>query len=480
MDSTDEDRHSPHCSRALLQPGLCREDQLIPIELESPDQQQLGSRDSDRGVSHSPSIPACPASTSPQSPLTSQGSVSLGGGGQVTLAETSNSTSPHSSSGILLQHVHGAQERRRSENLKYLNHFVKLEHFKMEGLHTVKALLRKNDWMAKIDLKDAFFMVPIAPQFHNLLLFRVGLETYQFKCLPFRLCTAPRVFTKTLKPMVEILRSTGIRLVIYIDDMLLMASSSKLLTEQVHSTLFLLENAGFIINNNKKSLLDPTQEIEFLGMIINSVKMDISLPGEKIKNIRQEAQKLLNHLRPSAHLLFQLIGKLNATTPALQMAPLFCRSLQRCLKQALETNSQNYQSPVQLSPQALEDLQWWVLHLSMWNGRSLITQQASLTITSDASLQGWGATCNGIRTRGPWSPQEQTLHINCLELLAATLAVQTFAKEKSGITILLKIDNTFAVAYINRMGGLYQLRYHAEWSQLIIDPFKEGWGKLPF
>ena len=141
-------------------------------------------------------------------------------------------------------------------NLKYLNHFMKSEHFKMEGLHTVKTLLRKNDWMAKID------------------------------------------------------------------------------PEQIHSTLLLLENAGFIINN-KKSLLDPTQETEFLVKIINSVKMDISLPGEKI---RQEAQKLLNHLRPSAHLLSQLVGKLNATTPALQMAPLFCRSLQRCLKQALETN----------------------------------------------------------------------------------------------------------------------------------------------
>ena len=115
MDLTDEGGHSPHCSRAWLQPGFCREDQLIPIKLESPDQRQLGSRDSDRGVPHSPSIPACPASTSPQPPLTSQGSVSLGGGGQVTLAETSDSTSPHSPSGILLQHVHGAQERQRSE-----------------------------------------------------------------------------------------------------------------------------------------------------------------------------------------------------------------------------------------------------------------------------------------------------------------------------------------------------------------------------
>ena len=47
-------------------------------------------------------------------------------------------------------------------NLKRLNYHVKSEHFKMESLHTVKSLLQKEDWMTKIDLKDAFFMVPIA------------------------------------------------------------------------------------------------------------------------------------------------------------------------------------------------------------------------------------------------------------------------------------------------------------------------------
>ena len=240
-------------------------------------------------------------------------------------------------------------------NLKYLNKFVKSEHFKMEGLHTVKALLQKNDWMAKIDLKDAFFMVPIAPQFRKFLLFSVGLQTYQFRCLPFGLCTASRVFTKVLKPVVERLRSIGIHLVIYIDDMLLMAPSSTLLTEQVFATLFLLENTGFVINN-KKSLLQPTQEIEFLGMIIDSVRMDLTLPGEKIEDIRQEAQKLFSLSSPSAHSLSQLAGKLNATTPALQVAPLFCRSLQTCLKQALAANSQDYKSPIHLSPQAAEDL----------------------------------------------------------------------------------------------------------------------------
>ena len=180
-------------SRALLQPGLCRQDQLIPIELESPDQRQLSSRDSDRGVSHSLSIPACPASTSPQSPLTSQGSVSLRGG--VLCSRTNNFHSQinninnhkinviynnYNYSSVTCIHYKEAKSLLQKQviqhlltlpvrfysnmfmvpkkgggqrpviNLKYLNHFVKSEHFKMEGLHTVKTLLRKNDWMSNM------------------------------------------------------------------------------------------------------------------------------------------------------------------------------------------------------------------------------------------------------------------------------------------------------------------------------------------
>ena len=49
--------------------------------------------------------------------------------------------------------------------------------------------------------------------------------------------------------------------------------------------------------------------------------------------------------------------------------------------------------------------------------------------------------------------QEVQMHINCLELLAATFAVQTFAKARSGATVLLKLDNTSAIAYINNREG---------------------------
>ena len=90
----------------------------------------------------------------------------------------------------------------------------------------------------------------------------------------------------------ELLRSIGIRLVIYMDDMLLMANSKHLILEQTYIALFLLENLGFVINN-KKSVLTPCQQIEFLGMTVDSQSMVLKLPGEKIRKIRAEARHLL-------------------------------------------------------------------------------------------------------------------------------------------------------------------------------------------
>ena len=67
-------------------------------------------------------------------------------------------------------------------------------------------------------------------------------------------------------------------------------------------------------------------------------------------------------------------------------------------------------------------------HMRNWNGKTLLRSEIDLVIDSDASLRGWGAAFQDQRTGGPWSAEEENMHINCLELLAAILAVQTFMK----------------------------------------------------
>ena len=79
-------------------------------------------------------------------------------------------------------------------------------------------------------------------------------------------------------------------------------------------------------------------------------------------------------------------------------------------------------------------------------------RQPDIQIESDASLNGWGASAHRSRTGGPCSREERTLHINCLDLLAATLAVKTFLKGQINKRVLLLLDNQTAVAYVNNLG----------------------------
>ena len=228
-------------------------------------------------------------------------------------------------------------------NLKQLNQWVSAEHFKMEGISTLRDLLRPGDWFVKVDLKDAYFTVPIDPGHQQYLRFMLDKESYQFTCLPFGLSCAPRTFIRVMKPVMILLRSWGVRIIIYIDDMLILAETSEQASQHLETLLGILQSLGFIINQ-EKSLFTPTQEIEFLSLVTNSQSMELSLPGEKLRQIKGEAARLLFQQLVSARALSQFIGKLSATAQAVAPVPLFCRHLQGNLKNALASGSQNYEN----------------------------------------------------------------------------------------------------------------------------------------
>ena len=118
--------------------------------------------------------------------------------------------------------------------------------------------------MINIDLTDAYLSVPIHQESQKFLRFIWRNNAYQFKAMSFGLNVAPRVFTKLLQPVVAWLRGQGIRFIIYLDDILIMASSVELVKQHKQITIRLLESLGFLINYDK-SMLIPTQKIQFLG-----------------------------------------------------------------------------------------------------------------------------------------------------------------------------------------------------------------------
>ena len=77
-----------------------------------------------------------------------------------------------------------------------------------------------------------------------------------------------------------------------------------------------------------------------------------------------------------------------------------------------------------------EELNWWISNLRLSNGRSVISHQVELLIRSDASKTGLGAFCQKTSIEGVGSQAEQALHINILELRAAKFAILKFCRYK--------------------------------------------------
>ena len=223
-------------------------------------------------------------------------------------------------------------------NLRPLNQFIPYEHFKMEGIHMLRDLLRKGDFMVKIDLKDAYFTVPVWRNHQKFLRFVWKETMYEFACLPFGLASAPRVFTKLMKPVVGLLRQLGIRLIIYLDDMLIMAQSRDIALQHASTALDLLQGLGFMINY-LKSVLVPSTKMEFLGFVIDSLTLSLALPRDKIRNVRKECQALLNLPLVTVRQLAKLLGHLTSTSSSCLSRPPPLPPLAKREKQGFSTFS---------------------------------------------------------------------------------------------------------------------------------------------
>ena len=132
-----------------------------------------------------------------------------------------------------------------------LNKFLKNQTFKMENLPSILPYIRPSDWAVTLDLKDAYYHIPIAKESQRILGFAVQNRHFQFRALPFGLKTAPRIFTRLIRIVAAELRRQGVRIFCYLDDWLILGSSQRALTHHIHITLELISQLRFIINLKK-------------------------------------------------------------------------------------------------------------------------------------------------------------------------------------------------------------------------------------
>lgn len=107
-----------------------------------------------------------------------------------------------------------------------------------------------------------------------------------------------------------------------------------------------------------------------------------------------------------------------------------------------------------------KELRWWSSPgIHKFNGHPLQGLPFDKTISTDASLIGWGATWSGTMIEDRWPPQEATSHIDLLELKTGYLGLQAFFSLQNSVPkrVLLQMDNSTAVAYVNKKGGTRSL-----------------------
>ncbi|XP_065180118.1 uncharacterized protein LOC135810554 [Sycon ciliatum] len=293
--------------------------------------------------------------------------------------------------------------------------------------------------------------------------FQLAGSSVRVPVTPIRPVVSPLDIHQLLHPVVATLRQFGIRVIIYLDDLLILAHSLLAAREATASVVHLLCSLGFVINFSKSCLV-PSQEITFLGFLVCSTTMTIQISQDPRDKLLRTCRQLLQADRTTVREVASVVGMMQSAWPGVLPAPLHLRGLQD-LKNSARHAALAWESALILNSASKEDLRWWVRFLDSWNGRPVKVECPVLTIASDASSQGggggWGAVCGTQTTGGRWSAAESRLHINALELLAGTFAVQCFARHVQKGLVLLQMDNQCAVAYVNRMGGTRSQRLNS-------------------
>ena len=342
-------------------------------------------------------------------------------------------------------------------DLSLLNEDVHKRHFKMQHLEVAIDMLQRGDFMASIDLKDAYYTIPIHPEHQKFLCFSWRGELYRFRALPFGLSSAPRLFTKTLVPIFSTFREEGYMGFGYIDDSFIVDSSEMKCAQGARFLANLFGDLGFVVHPDK-SQFAPSKTLVFLGYILDSEKMTVSPTQEKRDKAKGKIQRVLELTRVKIRELASLLGLLNDMCKGVDYGKSHLKNLEIDKIKALrKAGRKQFEGFMKLRALSKRDLIWWLDNVA-WRSRLIRSTTPELSLTTDASLEGWGAVTRSDKAGGRWNPEEGTWHINALEVRGILFGLQTFFREASHTHIQVFCDNTTAVAYVNHGGSTRSAR----------------------
>ena len=332
-----------------------------------------------------------------------------------------------------------------------LNDYATTNHFKYQSIQDAVDLVTPGCYFAKLDLANAYRCVKIHPSNFKA----TGLkwrftgdkhDTYLIdERLPFGAARSPEIFNRLTQAVREIMKRKGYDTIIaFLDDFLVIGRSYGECLQTLNELLRLLRHLGFQINYKK--IEGPTREITFLGIVLNSITMNLSIPEEKLRDVESTMKSFLTSQKVNKRKIQSLVGKLNWITQCIYGGRFHMRRLiDRCntLKKPWHRTH--------LTTEMRKDILWWLSFMRSFNGTvPMLDCRPATPVSIDSCKKAAGAFFHGDFIHTQWKQDISYLPINYLEVLALEPAVLRWAPLWANKKVFVHSDSQAACSIINR------------------------------
>ena len=317
--------------------------------------------------------------------------------------------------------------------------------------------------LIKRDLADAFRHIPIHPADWWLFSFEWQGKLFEERFLPFGLRTAPRIFNLFAEGLHWILESSSIAAIThYLDDFLAIfaAADKEAAREYEQSFATICQVLGLQIKLEKNA---SGTVVDFLGLTIDTIKMEARLPAEKKERGLDLITKLASQKSCTLLDLQRVTGLLNFLSKVVPLGRTFCRRLYDLEQRFPPGGGKGVLRRIPTA--ARKDLKWWQDLLPHHNGILIIqpSRRWWRLWTDAAGTKGIGGFI--LPGEGPHLPNHQEVteffsarvlfsqrneHINVKEMIAVLVALRTWAPQLAGCHLQLFCDNTAVVSGLRR------------------------------
>ena len=235
--------------------------------------------------------------------------------------------------------------------------------------------------LLKIDLKDAYRIVPVHPSDYHLLGVSWEGNVFIDRALPFGLRSAPKIFNAVADFIAWVLHMHGVAHQLhYLDDFLFFgAPYSDEAARALEIVTRVLHMLGITIATHKTE--GPATSVVFLGIVLDTLRQELRLPEEKLTRLRDLLQTWSTWTFCNRRDLESLLGHLSHAATVVRHGRTFLRELFPLLRRTRKDHHF-----IHLTAGARADLTWWHLFVQDWNGISFFPQATpSVEVTSDAS-----------------------------------------------------------------------------------------------